>query len=135
MEQGKNEGKFENHWGKWVNSEEPVTGVIQNNNVEWLNDETMNGINISFEEWYDNLSEEEKELGDENSTYEENSDTYLIGDWIKDEQGKYEPDKTGEYAAITSETNTQVVWSKFTKRCALCSPCYPGQGDLDTPGE
>ena len=43
--------------------------------------------------------------------------------------------ETSEYSLIVGETYTQVVWSKQTKRCTLCSPCYPGQGDLDTPGD
>jgi hypothetical protein len=62
--------------------------------------------------------------------------TTLIGSWKKDEQGLYVPDPQAvgaEYAAIVGETNIQVVWSKYTKRCAGCSPCYPGQGDLNTP--
>jgi hypothetical protein len=123
-----------NHYGKWVNSEEPVTGVIQNNNVEWLMDEIRGNdtIDLDYEEYIKDLSEEEIEEIDD---WDGSESTLLIGDWKKDEQGLYEPDKEGEYSAIVNESTTQVVWSKFTKRCALCSPCYPGQGDLDTPGE
>ena len=61
--------------------------------------------------------------------------TVLIGSWKKDSDGLYEPDKTGEYAAICGEIYTQVVWSKTTGKSALCSPCYPGQCDVDTPGD
>jgi hypothetical protein len=59
----------------------------------------------------------------------------LIGSWKKGDDGLYEPDETGEYAAIVRETVTQVIWSKYTEGGALCSPCYPGQVDLDTPGK
>lgn len=57
--------------------------------------------------------------------------TVLIGSWKKVD-GKYEPDETGEYAAIVGEIYTQVVWSKrVVKVRSLCSPCYPGQADVD----
>lgn len=59
----------------------------------------------------------------------------LIGSWKKGADGKYEPDETGEYAAIVRELVTQVVWSKHTDRGAVASPCYPGQVDLETPGQ
>jgi hypothetical protein len=120
-----------NHWGIYVDSEKPIGGVIQNNNVEWLDDECYNSKTIDLD-WIEFLkskpTEEEKEM------YESDNPTILIGDWIK-RNGKYQPKKSGEYAAIVGESETQVVFSKFTKRCALCSPCYPGQGDLDSEGE
>src|SRR6266545_2379627 len=58
----------------------------------------------------------------------------LIGFWKKDEQsGLYEPDETKEYAAIVRSDVVQVVWSQRTVRVpAMCSPCYPGQADLDS---
>jgi hypothetical protein len=60
----------------------------------------------------------------------------LIGSWEKDrKEGLYRPDRKGEFAAIVGVTYTQVVWSRATKKVNLCSPCYPGQGDLDTVGE
>lgn len=45
------------------------------------------------------------------------------------------PDPDAEYSAIVGEVYTQVVRSKWAIRCALCSPCYPGQGDVETVGE
>ena len=75
------------------------------------------------------------------------SHTKLFGDWIiSDKLDKehdwffanghgYQPNKNGEYAAIMRETVIQVVWSKHTERHALCSPCYPNQGDADSDGE
>ena len=69
--------------------------------------------------------------------WESQGDTILIGDWEKDKDGLWDATKDGEkgFSAIVGEIYTQVVWSKWTKRVALCSPCYPGQGDLDTPGD
>ena len=121
-----------NHWGKWVDSESAIGGVISNNSVEFLNDEMFSGnsIDLDYEEFLsDDPSEEDIEF------YESDNSTYLIGDWLKDDNGKYYPDINGEYAAICGEIYTQVVFSKSTKKCNLCSPCYPGQGDLDSIGE
>lgn len=59
----------------------------------------------------------------------------LIGSWKKDADGKWEPDpdaEGAEYAAIVREIYTQVVWSKTVVRVrSLCSPCFPGQADVD----
>jgi len=58
-------------------------------------------------------------------------DTWLIGSWVKDSNNQYEPDKTGDYAAIVRESTIQVVWSKYIICVkSLCSPCYPGQCDI-----
>jgi hypothetical protein len=121
--------KQEFHWGKWVDSEDAITGVIQNNNVEFLSEDIYKGIDLDYEKYVKEHPDEE------DIDWESDNDTYIIGSWKKGEDGKYEPDKeNGEYAAIVDEIYTQVVWSKFTKRCNLCSPCYPGQGDLDSEG-
>ena len=47
----------------------------------------------------------------------------------------YKPDENAEYSAIVGEIYTQVVESKWLIKCALCSPCYPGQGDANSNGE
>lgn len=58
--------------------------------------------------------------------------TTLIGKWKKGADGKWEPDESGEYAAICGEVYTQVVWSRRVVRVrSLCSPCFPGQADVD----
>ena len=46
-----------NHYGKWVDSESPVTGVINSNNVawEWINDE----ICLTCEEIYESIENDE----------------------------------------------------------------------------
>ncbi len=128
-----------NHWGKWVDSEEPVTGVISNNNLawEWIEDECLTCQEM-WEEIENNpdLDEEEKQV-ELDSCECDPCHTKIFGDWILDTKtNQYEPDTTnGEYAAIESESVTQIVWSKYTKRGALCSPCYPGQVDLDSEGD
>lgn len=150
-----------NHWGKWINSDDPTTGVVSMNNLEWINDELYysDAFDLSYEsaleeylleklgEWQNDqddlnampdfeLMEEWRQ--DFNDHYDNLGESeYLIGNWIKAEDGKYDPDTTGEYAAIAlcGSNVVQVVWSKYATRCALCSPCYPGQGDLDSIGE
>lgn len=132
------ETKIVNHWGKWVNSEEPTTGVISSNNVVWewiTNEECLDCASA--------MEEEERENPD-NPDYDHiecnSSHTKLLGDaWRLDTKtGKWDVIKDNpelEFAAIENETTVQVLWSKVTKRGALCSPCYPGQVDLDSEGD
>lgn len=67
-----------------------------------------------------------------------NGETHLYGDW-KLVNDKFEPDYYGQlgYSAIynNNENIIQVVWSRWAIKCRRCSPCYPGQGDVDTPGD
>lgn len=81
------------------------------------------------------------EIGED---YEDQGEgTYLVGTWKPTADGKYEPDTSGTgihhggYAGIyrAGSNVTQVVWSRYASRAALCSPCYPGQADLDTAGD
>lgn len=118
-----------NHWGVWVNPEIPTTGVFTNNKApEGFYDDVFLGIDLECE------SCEFKATDDSCDGCDTSQHTILAGEWIKDELGKYIPDPGGEYSAIVGEIYTQVVRSKKTKRCALCSPCYPGQGDLESKG-
>lgn len=69
----------------------------------------------------------------------------LVGDWVQvdtDHNGYpvYDINEEGEngWAGIyrrDSGNILQVLWSKFAMMAHYCSPCYPGQGDLDTPGD
>ena len=127
-------GKIVNHWGKWVDSDTPITGVLSTNDIafEWLNDE----ICLTCEEIIQEIDNDDT-IEDKQSEYdfiECNSDhTRLLGDWIKDSDGLYSPDKdNGEFSAIENETTIQVVWSKYLVRGPLCSPCYPGQADISS---
>ena len=120
-----------NHWGIWVDPEKPITGVISNNLiVQFISDEMYNGIDLDYETWV-NSPDYDPELED---YYDSSDSTYLIGDWIKDLDGLWGYDPDGEYAAIVRESTTQVIFSKYTKRAGLCSPCYPGQADNESKG-
>ena len=121
------------HYGIWVDPNIPITGVLANNSAcQFISDEMYNGINLTWEEYKES---EDFNQDDDDFMYSFNDDTYLIGDWIKDKEGLYTHDPNGEYAAIVRESVTQVVFSIHFKKCALCSPCYPGQADLDSSGD
>lgn len=135
--------KFVNHYGYWIGSDTPVTGVVSNNSIAW---EAMDSEVICLD-----CSPDVDEGGEENWDLVkcDGSHTKLYGDWtisnnkpteqvvvlfLKD-GNYYSPNKAGDWAGIGTECVVQVVWSKYTQRAALTSPCYPGQCDLDTPGE
>lgn len=127
-----------NHYGHTVNSEIPVTGVLSSNSIawEWVNDDTC----LTCEDIYKDIQEDESiDEDDKESECDsvgcDSAHTKIMGDWIKDSNGKYIPDETGEFSAIINESTVQVVWSKFTTTGNLCSPCYPGQVDLDSKGD
>lgn len=76
------------------------------------------------------------------------STTYLIGDWIKDDAGDYQPDKEdGIYAAIVTFGDSfggtcDVCWSKYVAAVRSTSPCFMMNtpiptccGDLDSPSD
>lgn len=125
-----------NHYGHTVDSEIPITGVVSNNSAEWLPEDILSGIDLNFQEHVQECDEcQEGELCKVAENWESFSGNVLVGGW-KLVDGKYEPDKDSphRYAGIVRETETQVVWSKYTARVNLCSPCFPGQGDLDSSG-
>lgn len=119
------------HYGILIDPQTPITGVVHNCTPEFLIEETINGIDLAWEE---HLTECQNEDYDD-CYFPDLCGTVLIGSWKQDENGLYGVDKSGDYAAIVGEIYTQVIWSHDIKKCALCSPCYPGQGDLDTPGQ
>lgn len=122
-----------NHHGIDVNSEVPITGVIDTSAPEYLSEEIdLHGIDLDFEE---HCKECTKEFHDD--CYEVGSPTnYLLG-YKKDIKGDFVPDMEAEFSAIVNgnENTTQITRSKWVSRVMLCSPCYPGQGDLDNSGE
>lgn len=128
-----------NHWGKWVDSEQPVTGVLSNHNIEWLFDEVCyeGSIDLGYEDYiaaYEGDIDSEDYQKYLDAWESDPSNTILIGQWIK-EGDQYVPDPKGEFSAIVREDVTQVVLSTWVMRGALCSPCYPGQVDLDSDGD
>lgn len=121
------------HWGIRIDSEVPITGVTDINAPEWLFDDVdSHGIDLGYEE---HLRECNKEFHDD--CYDPGCDTtHLIG-YKKDVKGDYVPDPETEYSAIVNggAGTVQVTRSKWVSRAALCSPCYPGQGDLENSGD
>ncbi len=111
--------------------EKALTGVINSNDpkVRWLlEDFFYDGFDIDYEaaleevEWdYEKLEEWER-------------GTTLLG-FVKGEDGLYDIDEKEEFAAILRETVIQIVKSPVIVKCAMCSPCYPNQGDLDSKGD
>ena len=132
-----------------MNKNDIIVGVGVGNNIEdWDND----FIDLQYEQTLKELIKnakdkaEELELDVDSDTIEEDSieklagfigTDQLYGSWLQDEQDKYYPDPDGEYAMIYDSNNNiyQVVHSKFAIKSYHCSPCYPGQGDIDTEGE
>ena len=110
------------------------TGVIDNNSVDFLNDNTINGndiVNLSYEEW-----REEYPDADEDD-YEPDGEVLLIG-WKKEIDGNYEPDNSKNLVAIIdhrSHYTSQIIKSDYLMKGAMCSPCYPNQIDLDSEGD
>lgn len=144
-----------NHYGKWVDPDVAITGVHSINDVMW--EFIDNGICLDCEEAEKQAEKEYSAWREENPDYTDDdeysdavdgrqgwisndaecdsSHTQLIGDWIINSDGEYEYDPSGEFAAIVRETVVQVIFSKYTERHALCSPCYPGQADVGSVGE
>lgn len=144
---------FINHYGFWVDSEEPVTGVYSVNKINW--EYLDNDICLDCEEYINEIHAiqdcpECEALLDEDGDCQEcgwskqkifdfmecdGSHQKIIGDW-KLVDGIYEANKEkGEFFGILHEFTIQVLWSKFVKRGAICSPCFAGQVDADSIGE
>lgn len=135
-----------NHYGITIDRDTPITGVIQNNGSasDALYEDTLSGVDLDYIGYMEEHLRtcKDKLCSDDNhveaiESYEAQEPSYLIGDWTLMLDEKYDVDKNGRkgYAAIysTERNVTQVVWSKYTTRVrALCSPCYPGQADLDS---
>lgn len=124
-----------NHYGKFVDSEVPVTGVHSIHDIDWEWYDFGEEICLTCMEIADKMSVGDS-LEDGMDDYPEcdSSHTKIIGGWIEVNR-LYEPDKTSEFSAIVRETTIQVVWSTTLHRGALCSPCYPGEVDLDSKGD
>jgi hypothetical protein len=116
-----------------INKDMVTTGVHSANDVEgWMFEE--NGIDLWLLD-HIRLEHEGNAEACECDCMEQG--TTLYGSWKLDKAGKYEPDTDKEYAAIYSpDFNTvQVVHSHVAVSCRRCSPCFPGQGDVDAPGD
>lgn len=120
---------IQNHYGLTVDTDTPITGVINANTPEWLHEDIINGIDLDFEQHKRECKNEDHD----DCWYDSGDNTILIGYIEEDESYTFDPN--AEYSAIISEVYAQITNSKYTQRCTLCSPCFPGQGDLDTDGE
>ena len=116
------------HHGVIVHKDEPIPGVLLTSKPEFLWEDEANGIDLA---WLEHLSVCEK---DDHSDCMHGESDVLIG-FIETKAGTFEIDPEAEYSAFVRGSYTQVLRSKHTKQCALCSPCFPGQGDLDSEGE
>jgi hypothetical protein len=124
-----------NHWGKAVDSEKPITGVFSANRLEWLSEDCFNSDAIDLS-WEEHKKECDKYLENGECDCDYESSDFLIGFKLGNDN-LFHPDSNTEYSAIVRFDSgvVQVVRSLWGIKCALCSPCYPGQGDGDTPGE
>lgn len=118
-----------------LHRDDVVTGVVQNNRCEFIHEDAMNGIDLRYEEA---LHEWEMENPDaEDFEYDGEMGDVLIGFKWNADTHLYEEDPDAEYCAIVNydgHYTTQVTMSKYAVECHRCSPCYPGQGDIYTPG-
>ena len=125
-----------NHWGVTIDTDEPITGVFTASHfAQFVSDSMYDGIDLNYEAWQD---DHDCPNPDDCECEYESWGTWegLIGDWLKDDEGKYYPNPEGEYAIIVGEIYMQVVFSKYIKHnVGLCSPCYPGQADPDSKGQ
>jgi|TARA_Y100000296_G_scaffold10781_1_gene12514 hypothetical protein len=130
------------------------TGVISNNGiVDFIADLVPNdAIDLTFEEAFSEFladneiapdelyrtKEEDDKVQEWIDGYECDESVYLIGGWtVNESTNQYEPitndtNKYG-YSAMVRPFVTQVVYSQTFLWCTPCSPCYPNQGDLDSP--
>ena len=124
---------------------EPVTGVLNGNSVGYFWDEDF--IDLGYEEAFEQAQKEKaEELGISMEEAAdllygidicECNDIQLYGNWKQNNKGEYIPDTNGEYSAIydPNDNYIQVVHSIWGIYCNACSPCFPGQGDIDTKGK
>lgn len=121
-----------NHYGVTVDKDTPITGVFNANEVDWLwDDMDINWIDMFYA---DHVAECENDDHDE-CFGEESGNLWIYG--YVDKDGIWQEDKECPYSAIYNrETGyVQVTRSKYGIKCKLCSPCYPGQGDVNSEGE
>lgn len=116
------------------NGIEITTGVFEQNDLEFINEEIDNAIDL---EYVEHLAQcQDRDCIDRDHDYWENQEpAYLIGFRYNETTEEYDPDPAAEYSAIWSGTTIQVVKSEWYIRGGLCSPCFPGQVDATTDGD
>ena len=116
-----------------ITNTNPDTGIRYgvaslNNLAEWVFDEFFhNGRNLSYEGWAEENAEEiaaAEESGEE-IYYESDEDTYEL-------------EIDGMQLGLSTLGGAYNVWvflSPHTANHALCSPCCPNAGNIDSPGD
>ena len=140
-----------------VSAESPVVGVVNCHNLaSFIYDEINDGIDIAYEEWALERKEEletsgmavdiiEETIEHESQDMEFEDSNILVGDWKRNDDGKFEIDKNGKagWAGVYRSCSGAILcveYSKHTVRTHHTSPCYvmsDGRpcGDLDTKGD
>jgi hypothetical protein len=119
----------------------PITGVMRCTQAVW-EDAYNQGVDLSFDQF-------EKDYIDEHGCpppdevcecIEIDEPVFLLGDWEEQPDGNwdYKPRCEGKgFAAILGWLGgapiVTVVWSETVRTVlSMCSPCCPGQADLDS---
>ena len=140
------------------NRSKPRVGIVSLNSLycEFFDDFIVNGIDLTWESRIDELTDELRSQGksddeiddaiqNDSDYWESDGGEYLIGDWVKDDTGRYSVDKNGRHGFSGhfsgDSQNISVEWSKHVKACDNTSPCYvmaDGSGpcgNLDSKGD
>ncbi len=133
------------HYGVRVDSEIPIVGVVTNHEPEFLIEDAQQGIDIDWAEYASDCESRGVEPEDTDS----GTGTLIIGYVespidpavvlecnpmaIQAGSKVFVADPYAEYQAIVGGVYTQILSSRYVQRTSLCSPCYPSQGDLDSP--
>ena len=110
----------------------PITGVISCHSLNsfFLDDTMSNSVDLLYEEYIEENGEEAA------NEYDSDHGEYILG-FKKNKEGLWVEDKDEPISLIyyTDRTDIQILHSRFIKiGCRPCSPCYPGQADLDSSG-
>lgn len=122
-----------------------VTGVMRCTQAVW-EECYSSGIDLAWEEaekefrYMHDLNDSDDIPQEVLDTWEFEEPTFIIGDWKKGEDGLYEHTPLCNdvgYSAILGWLGgaaiVHVVWSQTVRTVAsMCSPCCPGQADLDS---
>jgi len=108
----------------------PTTGVISCHSLDCfiLDAIMLHGIDLLYEEY---IKENGQDAADD---YYSDHGEYILG-FKKNKEGLWVENKDEPLSLIyyTDRTDIQVLHSRFIKiGCQQCSPCYPGQADLDS---
>ncbi len=118
---------------KKISDKQILTGVINIYTVhsELIDKIFQDGVDLDYLQY---IEENGKNAAED---YECENPTILLG-FKKDDNDEWDTDEDAEYSLKYNgnQATIQVVHSKYIKKnCAICSPCYPGQADLESIGD